>query len=63
MTWLARAGYHTVTMVQYLTWLGDGRTKLPVRPVLITADNGIFGSSTGRRRSWHATVSPRPPPW
>jgi len=34
-------------MVQYLTWLGDGRTKLPVRPVLITADNGIFGFLDG----------------
>lgn len=28
-------------MAQYIAWLGNGKTKLPVKPVLITADNGI----------------------
>jgi hypothetical protein len=41
MSWLARAGYHSVTLTQYLAWLADPRTKLPAKPVLITADNGI----------------------
>lgn len=47
MAWLVRAGYHSVTMAQYLAWLGNGRTLLPVRPVLITADNGIFAFLNG----------------
>ena len=41
MAYLVRAGYHTVTMAQYIAWLGNGKTKLPARPILITADNGI----------------------
>jgi hypothetical protein len=47
MAWLVRAGYHTVTMAQYLAWLGNGRTLLPARPILITADNGIFAFLNG----------------
>lgn len=47
MAWLARTGHHTVTLAQYETWLADGRTKLPAKPVLITADNGIGSFLTG----------------
>jgi hypothetical protein len=41
MNYLARAGYHTISLTQYETWLLDMRTKLPRRPILLTADNGI----------------------
>jgi hypothetical protein len=41
MNYLARAGYHTISLAQYETWLLDMRTKLPRRPILLTADNGI----------------------
>ena len=47
MAYLARAGYHTVTMAQYIAWLGNGKTELPVKPILITADNGIFSFLDG----------------
>jgi hypothetical protein len=47
MGYLVRAGYHSVTMTQYLAWLADGKTLLPLKPVLITADNGIFGFLNG----------------
>jgi hypothetical protein len=41
MAWLVHAGYHSVTLTQYLQWLGNPDTKLPAKPVLITGDNGI----------------------
>ena len=47
MGWLRRAGYHSVTIGQYLAWLGNARTLLPVKPILIMADNGIFGFLNG----------------
>jgi hypothetical protein len=47
MEYLARHGYHSVTMGQYTAWLADGQTLLPARPVLIIADNGIFNFLDG----------------
>jgi len=47
MAWLARTGHHSVTLTQYEAWLADGKTKLPAKPVLITADNGIGNFLTG----------------
>jgi hypothetical protein len=41
MAYLVSAGYHTVTLPQYTAWLKNAKTKLPSKPVLITADNGI----------------------
>jgi len=41
MNYLVRAGYHSISLVQYVTWLLDMRTKLPRKPILLTADNGI----------------------
>jgi hypothetical protein len=41
MAYLVKAGYHSVSLAQYTAWLKNGRTLLPSRPVLITADNGI----------------------
>lgn len=38
--WLYTHGYHTVTLDQYLEWLGNKRTLLPANPVLLTDDNG-----------------------
>lgn len=40
MGWLYAHGYHTVTMNQYLEWLGNRKTLLPSHPVLLTDDNG-----------------------
>jgi hypothetical protein len=34
-------------MAQYIAWLSDSKTLLPVKPVLITADNGIFAFLNG----------------
>jgi hypothetical protein len=47
MAWLVRAGYHSVTLSQYTAWLGNAKTTLPAKPVLITADNGIGNFLTG----------------
>src|ERR1035437_9375685 len=47
MAWLVRAGYHSVTLSQYTAWLGNAKTTLPDKPVLITADNGIGNFLTG----------------
>ena len=47
MKYLAGAGYHTVTMEQYVAWLRNGQTRLPVNPILIMADNGIFAFLNG----------------
>lgn len=41
MSYLVKAGYHTINLTQYNAWLNDGKIKLPAKPVLITADNGI----------------------
>jgi hypothetical protein len=41
MAWMHAAGYHTVTLAEYLAWLGNRKTLLPRRPFLITVDNGI----------------------
>jgi hypothetical protein len=45
--YLVKAGYHTVTLSQYERWLAHPRTRLPARPVLLTADNGIGNFLTG----------------
>ncbi len=47
MAYMVRAGYHTVSMRQYTAWLGNARTRLPVKPFLIIADNGIFSFLVG----------------
>jgi hypothetical protein len=41
MNYLLKAGYHSISLAQYDAWLKNARTKLPSKPVLITADNGI----------------------
>ena len=41
MNYLARVGYHTISLAQYVTWLLDRKTELPRKPILLTADNGI----------------------
>lgn len=51
MYYLFSSGFHTVTLQQYLTWLADGRTKLPSKPILITADNGIFSFLNGAQET------------
>jgi hypothetical protein len=40
MAWLYVKGYHTVTMDQYLRWLGNQKTPLPPKPILLVDDNG-----------------------
>lgn len=47
MDYLLKENYHSVTLAQYTAWLRNGRTLLPSRPVLITADNGIGSFLTG----------------
>jgi hypothetical protein len=47
MASMVKAGYHTVSMAQYTAWLANGQTKLPVKPFLIIADNGIFSFLDG----------------
>jgi peptidoglycan/xylan/chitin deacetylase (PgdA/CDA1 family) len=47
MAWMYARGYHTVTLAQYLEWLGDKRTLLPPKPFLITVDNGIWDFLSG----------------
>lgn len=41
MSYLLKAGYHSISLAQYDAWLKNARTRLPPKPVLITADNGI----------------------
>lgn len=41
MSYLRREGYHSISLAQYVTWLLDMRTRLPRKPILLTADNGI----------------------
>jgi hypothetical protein len=41
MNYLVHAGYHTISLAQYVTWLHGRKTKLPRKPILLTADNGI----------------------
>lgn len=41
MRYLHTAGYHTVTMTQYLAWLSNEDTPMPRKPILLIADNGI----------------------
>jgi hypothetical protein len=41
LQYLHDAGYHTVTMAQYLAWINDAGTPLPAKPILLIADNGI----------------------
>jgi hypothetical protein len=41
MAYLVKEGYHSVTLAQYTDWLQNAATRLPTKPVLITADNGI----------------------
>jgi hypothetical protein len=41
MSYLAHAGYKTVSLSQYNAWLDGQDPRLPAKPVLITADNGI----------------------
>jgi len=41
LRYLRAAGYHTVTMAQYLAWIRDAGTPLPTKPILLIADNGI----------------------
>jgi peptidoglycan/xylan/chitin deacetylase (PgdA/CDA1 family) len=41
IAWLHSHGYHTVTLPQYLRWTRNRHTRLPVKPFLITVDNGI----------------------
>jgi hypothetical protein len=54
MAWMYARGYHTVTLAQYLAWLGDKRTLLPPKPFLITADNGIWNFLSGSQATlWH----------
>jgi len=47
MAYMFSRGYHTVTMAQYQAWLGNRKTRLPSRPFLITADNGIWSFLSG----------------
>lgn len=41
MEYLHQAGYHTVTMTQYLAWLSNRDMLMPRKPILLIADNGI----------------------
>jgi hypothetical protein len=41
MTWMHANGYHTISLGQYLAWLGNKQTPLPDKPFLITVDNGV----------------------
>jgi hypothetical protein len=51
MYYLFSTGYHTVTLSQYIDWLANGSTKLPSKPILITADNGIFNFLNGAQET------------
>lgn len=54
MAWMAGQGYHTVTIAQYLAWLGNRRALLPPKPFLITVDNGIADFLEGAEPVlWH----------
>lgn len=41
MKYLHDAGYHTVTMAQYVAWIGNEDAPMPRKPILLIADNGI----------------------
>lgn len=47
MNYLLKEDYHSVTLAQYTAWLKNAKVKLPSKPVLITADNGIGSFLTG----------------
>lgn len=41
MRYLHKSGYHTVTMAQYVAWIGNENAPMPRKPILLIADNGI----------------------
>ena len=45
MAALARAGYATVTPMQYVAWLHGINLRLPVKPVLITFDDAFWSDT------------------
>jgi peptidoglycan/xylan/chitin deacetylase (PgdA/CDA1 family) len=46
MAMLSQAGFHAITVAQYVAWL-SGSGRLPVRPILITFDDGRLDSWRG----------------
>lgn len=41
LAYLKRQGYHSVTAAQYVAWVEHETIPLPLKPVLLTDDNGI----------------------
>jgi len=47
VNWLYAHGYRTVTAAQYVAWATGENIKLPAKPVLLTADDGIANFYAG----------------
>jgi hypothetical protein len=45
--WLKTNNYHSVTAAQYLAWVQGSPVTLPVNPVMLVADNGIYNFLSG----------------
>jgi len=51
MTMLAAAGFHPISIAQYVLWPGGSARELPSRPILITFDDGRLDSYRGAERA------------